>query len=87
MRLIIFGSFFLFYLSMVFHKLVSGIVKFFQWLPVPDFFAQAGNAFQSIPPSVVYFAQCISDWSRRDHGPGRVSAAIHPPAYPDYRLR
>ncbi|MCT7418666.1 DUF2523 family protein [Pseudomonas aeruginosa] len=43
----------------MFHKLVSGIVKFFQWLPVPDFFAQAGNAFQSIPPSVVYFANAF----------------------------
>ncbi|MCT7417835.1 hypothetical protein [Pseudomonas aeruginosa] len=69
----------------VFHKLVSGIVKFFQWLPVPDFFAQAGNAFQ-------YRRRwCISPMHfrlvRRDHGPGRVSAAIHPPAYPDYRLR
>ncbi|WHV73950.1 DUF2523 family protein [Pseudomonas aeruginosa] len=43
----------------VFHRLVSGIVKFFQWLPVPDFFTQAGNAFQAIPPSVVYFANAF----------------------------
>ncbi|MCT7418381.1 hypothetical protein [Pseudomonas aeruginosa] len=28
-------------------------------LTVPDFFAQAGNAFQSIPPSVVYFANAF----------------------------
>ncbi|WP_235550680.1 hypothetical protein [Pseudomonas aeruginosa] len=45
----------------VFYELVSGIVKFFQWLPVPDFFVQAGNAFQSIPPSVVY---CGQAWAR-----------------------
>ncbi|EQB0423092.1 DUF2523 family protein [Pseudomonas aeruginosa] len=43
----------------VFHELVSGIVKFFQWLPVPEFFTQAGNAFQAIPPSVVYFANAF----------------------------
>ncbi|AVK19548.1 hypothetical protein CSB90_3503 [Pseudomonas aeruginosa] len=37
-------------------------MKFFQWLPVPEFFTQAGNAFQAIPPSVVYFANAFSDW-------------------------
>ncbi|AVK16916.1 DUF2523 family protein [Pseudomonas aeruginosa] len=34
-------------------------MKFFQWLPVPEFFTQAGNAFQAIPPSVVYFANAF----------------------------
>ncbi|MEW3788581.1 DUF2523 family protein [Pseudomonas aeruginosa] len=43
----------------VFQQIVSGVVKFFEWLPVPDFFVTAGNAFQGIPPSVVYFANAF----------------------------
>ncbi|HEJ5845481.1 DUF2523 domain-containing protein [Pseudomonas aeruginosa] len=43
----------------VFHRMTSAVVKFFEWLPVPDFFVTAGNAFQGIPPSVVYFANAF----------------------------
>lgn len=40
----------------VFHQLSEGIVSFFNAIPVPDFFHQAGNAMRSIPPEVLFFA-------------------------------
>ncbi|WHV10207.1 hypothetical protein M2I83_16325 [Pseudomonas aeruginosa] len=53
----------------VFHRLVSGIVKFFQWLPVPDFFTQA--VMRSSDTAV---CGCISPMrfrlALRDNGPG-----------------
>ncbi|MGN2621941.1 hypothetical protein AUR59_015030 [Stutzerimonas balearica] len=39
-----------------FYSLCEGIVAFFNAIPVPDFFHQAGNAMQSIPPEVLFFA-------------------------------
>lgn len=40
----------------VFNGLCQGVVKFFEAIPVPQFFHQAGDAMQSIPPEVLYFA-------------------------------
>ncbi|MCT7417846.1 hypothetical protein [Pseudomonas aeruginosa] len=70
----------------VFHKLVSGIVKFFQWLPVPV------SLRRQVTRSSQYRRRwCISPMHFQIGPgvtvPGRVSAAIHPPAYPDYQLR
>ena len=40
----------------IFFQLSEGIVSFFNAIPVPDFFYQAGNAMQSIPSEVQFFA-------------------------------
>ena len=43
----------------IFNELCQGIVEFFEALPVPSFFASASNAFNGIPPSVVFFADAF----------------------------
>lgn len=40
----------------VFYKFSEGVVSFFNAIPVPDFFYEAGGALNSIPSEVVYFA-------------------------------
>lgn len=41
----------------LFGKFAEGIVEFYNSIPVPDFFATAQQAFSSIPPEVVFFAE------------------------------
>lgn len=36
---------------------VDGAIEFFNWLPVPSFFQQAGGALQGIPQGVVFFLE------------------------------
>lgn len=50
-------NFFLDLPAWIFSKIADAVVSFFDALPVPDFFIQAGSAFSSIPDGVVYFAQ------------------------------
>jgi len=39
----------------VFSGICEAVVKFFEAIPVPQFFHDAGSAMQSIPPQVIFF--------------------------------
>lgn len=56
----------------IFSQIAEGIVAFFNALPVPDFFRQAGSAMQSIPPEVLFFANMF----RLDFGVTTVLLAL-----------
>lgn len=39
--------------------IADGLIAFFVWLPVPEFFTTAAQAFSSVPPDIIFYANAL----------------------------